>query len=56
MASERTNDERAQPDAFEQALASVAAERQDALRELVRDGSYVEPRVVSHADVSHIAG
>ena len=34
--------------AFEEALGSVDAQTAAALRELVRDASYVEPRVVSH--------
>lgn len=36
------------PDAFETALESVDVATAAALRELVRDRSYVEPRVVSH--------
>lgn len=36
------------PGAFEEALGSVDAPTAAALRELVRDTSYVEPRVVSH--------
>lgn len=34
--------------AFEEALASVDPVTREALRELVGDSAYVEPRVVSH--------
>lgn len=40
--------ERPGGDAFDQALASADPDVQEALRELVADSAYVEPRVVSH--------
>lgn len=43
MAMDPRND-----DAFEQALASVAPDVREALRDLTLDSSYVEPRVVTH--------
>lgn len=41
-------DDRAGDGAFEAALASVDPGSRDALRDLVADASYVEPRVVAH--------
>lgn len=35
-------------DAFDQALASAEPDVQEALRAIVADSAYVEPRVVSH--------
>lgn len=40
--------DRPEGDAFDQALASADADVQEALRSLVADSAYVEPRVVSH--------